>query len=355
MSFAPIPSPAPDQIPGENHNMPLITNPNYSMDAPTLRTQASEVADSEFPTTQEKEPSPPPTTVIHPSPGPYSTPQDDLMEYNAFHLPESFEYRVLGISSEHLRHNVLERAKQEWQRARNFSVIIVPFYMSFSLTQIQKAKTNTTIFLKRAFPGSQGTLTVIPAAKAMDQQGEEPLPWGIMIAGLMYCDAATLLHHQFWLSKAFCFVAYPTTPFISTWIGNWAFAMNENDKPTVIECLKSNLANAHTKIGKYLHTKIPDAAEHLFVIESAKVQPINVIKQNSEATHWAFTVDSPHPTDANQHKQWITAAEATVWYHAEIATGELCNPRNTCKCCKGKDHVSARTVIWPARTPIQIG
>ncbi|KAF8326309.1 uncharacterized protein EI90DRAFT_3127887 [Cantharellus anzutake] len=210
--------------------------------------------------------------------------------------------------------------------------------MSFSLTQIQKAKTNAAIFLKRAFPGSQGTLTIIPAAKAMDQQGEEPLPWGIMIAGLMYCDAATLLHHQFWLSKAFCFVAYPATPFISTWIGNWAFAANENDKPAVIECLKSNLANAHTKIGKYLRTKIPDTAERLFIIESVKVQPINIIKQNSEATHWAFTVDSPHPTDANQHKQWITEAEATMWYHTEIATGELRNPRNTCKCCKGKDH-----------------
>ncbi|KAF8342703.1 uncharacterized protein EI90DRAFT_3011205 [Cantharellus anzutake] len=58
---------------------------------------------------------------------------------------------------------------------------------------------------------------VAPAAKVTDHPGEDPFPWGIMIADLRYREAATFLY-QFWISKAFS--SYPATNFISDWIGN---------------------------------------------------------------------------------------------------------------------------------------
>ncbi|KAF8343142.1 uncharacterized protein EI90DRAFT_833280 [Cantharellus anzutake] len=285
----------------------------------------------------------PPTEIIT-IPGPISRPNDMQMNYNAFRLPPNFHYRVQGMFSVHLRLNVSKIAQQAWDNANDHAVIIVPLYMTFSLSRMQKAKVDTLIFLKRAFPESAATLNVVLPAKAANQNPklDEPLPWGIMVAGLQYQDAATLLHHHFWLSYKFSFVAYPATPFTSDWIGNWAFAADESDEAIVLECLRQNLATPQTTIGKYLMKAIPDEQARQDIINSARVRPIRPIPNDNDTIHWAFLVDSPHPEDVDEHRLWVNAAYATEWFHPAISAGELRIPRTACRCCKGRDHFTVQ-------------
>ncbi|KAF8311652.1 uncharacterized protein EI90DRAFT_3023516 [Cantharellus anzutake] len=127
------------------------------------------------------------------------------------------------MHSPHLHLNVTDEACKAWNQANQHAVIIIPLYMAFSLMKMQEAKDHAFTFIKRAFLDSAGTLSTILAANAIDAQGDDPLPWGIMIDGLTLCNAATILYHQFWLSKAFSFVVHPTSDFTSDWIRNWAW------------------------------------------------------------------------------------------------------------------------------------
>ncbi|KAF8318276.1 uncharacterized protein EI90DRAFT_3133326 [Cantharellus anzutake] len=138
---------------------------------------------------------------ITPASGPFDMPDDTEVSYNACPLPADFDYKVLGMHSPHLHLNITDEACEAWNQANEHAVIIIPLYMVFSLTKMQEAKDHASTFIKRAFPDSVETLSTIPAANAIDAQGDDPLPWGIMIDGLTLCDATTLLYHQFWLSN----------------------------------------------------------------------------------------------------------------------------------------------------------
>ncbi|KAF8322773.1 uncharacterized protein EI90DRAFT_3020039 [Cantharellus anzutake] len=283
----------------------------------------------------EEAPTPLPTTVIHQSPGPFSTPNDNQQMYNAYTLPNDFDYKTLGIFSTHLRFNVSERAQQAWKNATDYTVIIVPLFMAYSLPCMQKAKVDATIFIKRAFPTSAATFSVIPAAKVNDQQGDKPLPWSIMIAGLRYRDAATLLYYQFWLSKAFSFAAHPASDFTSTWLGNWVFAAGEDEEAAVTECLKQNMALTNTAIGQHLINETLNTTHRCEIIDSAEARPITTIRRGTPSTHWVFTAISPHPSDANKHRQWVTVAKNTEWYHPAIATANNATPRIPANAARG--------------------
>ena len=187
-------------------------------------------------------------------------------------------------------------------------------------------------------------------------KSDEAPPWGILAAGLKYQDAATLIYHQFWLSKKLCFAAFPSTPFTSDWLGNWVFAAKEKDLPIVLECVHSTLSDPTTKIGAYLAINIPDPAKRRTIIESAKVRPLTIKRNETETIHWSFTAKSPHEDDTIRHRQWIIEARNTEWYHSTLSTGELCIPPHSCKCCKGQDHTTNQCPLnqlafWPTLFP----
>ncbi|KAF8314564.1 uncharacterized protein EI90DRAFT_3022272 [Cantharellus anzutake] len=186
--------------------------------------------------------------------------------------------------------------------------------------------------------------------------GYEPHPWGIMVAGLQAQDAATLLFHQFWLSKKISFAAYPATPFTSEWLGNWAIVAGEKQKTKVLQCLKETLSLPNSVIGHYLLCTVPDSNECLEIVNSARVEPINVTRGTTTTIHWIFLAKSPHPADTEKHQKWVNAAEATEWFHLSTGTGDLCNPPAPCKCCKGRDHTTLQCPLttlpcWPDLFP----
>ncbi|KAF8311521.1 uncharacterized protein EI90DRAFT_3023591 [Cantharellus anzutake] len=219
------------------------------------------------------EPEPAHAMNITPAPGPFDMPNDTLVEYNTHSLPVNFDYKVLGMHSSHLRLNVTDEALEAWKQINNHAVIIIPTYMAFSLTKMQEAKDHASTFIKRAFPDSANSISTIPAANAIDTQGDDPLPWGILVDGLTLRDTATILHHQFWLSKAFSFIAYPASDFTSDWLGNWAFAATTKDREAVQTCLKTTLSHPYSKIGRYLIENVPDELERQAIIESARRKP----------------------------------------------------------------------------------
>ncbi|KAF8336565.1 uncharacterized protein EI90DRAFT_3152685 [Cantharellus anzutake] len=251
------------------------TTPGINMDSSGLteEVQPSQLRVSEKEFSATPEPQQTREAKITPASGPFDTPDDTEVSYNARPLPADFDYKVLGMHSPHLRLNVTDEACEAWNQANEHAVIIIPLYMAFSLTKMQEAKDHASTFIKRAFPDSAETLSTIPAANAIDAQGDDPLPWGIMIDGLTLCDAATLLYHQFWLSKAFSFVAHPASEFTSDWIGNWAFAATARDRTAVQTCLKTTLNRPSSKIGKYLVENVPDNYKRLTIIDSARSSP----------------------------------------------------------------------------------
>ncbi len=289
-------------------------------------------------------PSPGPTEVrvksIMLAPGPVSTPYDAQLDYNVHPLPNNFNYRVKGILGLHLRLNLSEWAKTTWESTPDSSVIIIPLFMSFSLAHMQEVREDAKTLLGRAFPDSEPTITIIPAAKKTNIKCDEAPPWGTLVAGLKYCDAATLLHYQFWLSKKLCFMAYPASPFMSDWLGNWAFAAKEKDQNTVLKCLHNNLSDPTTTIGAYLATNIPDPTMRQGIIQSAHAHPLKVKKNGIETIHWSLSVHSPHPDDIHSHHKWVNAAKNTDWYHCTLSSGEFSPPPHSCKCCKGHNHTT---------------
>ncbi|KAF8318609.1 uncharacterized protein EI90DRAFT_3020980 [Cantharellus anzutake] len=244
---------------------------------------------------------PPPTAiVITPAPGPVKTPNDTMTDFNVCPLPEGFNHRILGLNSMGRCHK---------------------------LAKMGKAKDYATTFISHAFPASANTLCTILAANEIEECSDDPLPWGIMIEGLTYQDAATLLHYQLWFSKTFSFSVHPATDFTSDWLGNWDFAATAKDTSAALECLKATLSCPDTTIGRYLAEKVPDQPEQHIIIDSASV-------------HWAFLAKSPHPKDVTKHHEWLKAAEDTLWYNRKIANGVKCNPPKLCRGCKGQDHLT---------------
>ncbi|KAF8322922.1 P-loop containing nucleoside triphosphate hydrolase protein [Cantharellus anzutake] len=144
---------------------------------------------------------------------------------------------------------------------------------------MQKAKADATIFMKWAFPGLANTLVVIPATKLNDQQADEPLPRGIMIAGLMYSNTATHLSNRFWISKAFSFAAYPATDFTANW-------------PAVSD---KNLVQTSTPVDQHLASKVLNMLLCRETINSAEDGLITMIRHGNASTHWVFTANSPPP------------------------------------------------------------
>ncbi|KAF8337108.1 uncharacterized protein EI90DRAFT_3014045 [Cantharellus anzutake] len=156
------------------------------------------------------------------------------------------------------------------------AIIIIPIFMAFSRAKMGEAKDYATTFISRAFLALANTLCTILAANEIEECGDDPLPWGIMIKGLTYQDAATLLHHQLWFSKTFSFSAHPATNFTSDWLGNWDFAATAKDTSAALECLKATLSHPDTTIGRYLAEKVPDQLERRAIIDSTRVQPTNL-------------------------------------------------------------------------------
>ncbi|KAF8336992.1 uncharacterized protein EI90DRAFT_3119321 [Cantharellus anzutake] len=271
------------------------------------------------PTTSQLDPTAPNKTpavtttraTITPTPGPICTPYDSQIDYNVLPLPPNFTYKVRGMTSALLHTNVSERGQQAWNNTDDHAVIIVPLYMSYTIPKRQEARTEVEIFIERAFPASGPTLDIIPAARVGNTNGYEPHPWGIMVAGLQAQDAATLLFHQFWLSKKISFAAYPATPFTSEWLGNWAIVVGEKQKTKVLQCLKETLSLPNSVIGHYLLCTVPDSNECLEIVNSARVEPINVTRGTTTTIHWIFLAKSPHPSDTEKHQKWVNAAEAT--------------------------------------------
>ena len=277
----------PPHTPGQNCPAPLETNLPPNPTPVTIHIPESPM-ESITPTTNDT--SETRQKIITPAPGPVITPYDAQMDFNVHPLPSSFNYQVKGLSDLHLRLNLSERAGKAWENAPDHSVIIVPLFMNFSLSRMQEGREDVTTLLSRAFPDSAPTISVIPAAKKSDIKSNEAPLWGILVAGLKYQDAATLIHHQFWLSKKLSFIAFPSTPFTLDWLGNWAFSAKEKDHPTILECLQANLSDPTTRIGAYLAINIPDPDKRQTILDSAQVRALKIKRNGTESTHWSFTV-----------------------------------------------------------------
>ncbi|KAF8342117.1 uncharacterized protein EI90DRAFT_3011660 [Cantharellus anzutake] len=144
----------------------------------------------------EDQSTPDPKTTIRdpatPAPGLVETPNNTMTDFNVHPLPEGFDHQILGLNSMHLHLNVLKGAIDAWEDTINCAIIIIPIFMAFSRAKMGEAKDYATTFISCAFLASANTLCTIPVANEIEECSDDPLPWGIMIEGLTYQDAAIL-------------------------------------------------------------------------------------------------------------------------------------------------------------------